>query len=146
MHFRIYRCGFCALPKKIKWLCCGFLGKAGGTITKERFKMSDAFNEREKGFEAKYQHDQELEFKIIARRNKLFGLWVGEQIGLKGGDQEALARQVVQENLVEPGDGDIMRLVRSHITAAQATLSDETLSAELARLYAVAKEQLQNEG
>ena len=37
-----------------------------------------SFNEREKAFENKYKHDQELQFKVEARRNKLLGLWAAE--------------------------------------------------------------------
>ena len=38
--------------------------------------MSEVFNEREKGFEAKFKMDEELEFKVAARRNKLLGIWL----------------------------------------------------------------------
>ena len=44
--------------------------------------MNEGFKDREKGYEAKYQHDQEMLFKITARRNKLLGLWAAEQMGL----------------------------------------------------------------
>ena len=53
------------------------------------------FNDREKGFEAKYQHDQETLFKITARRNKLLGLWAAEQMNLSGADADAYAKEVV---------------------------------------------------
>ena len=43
--------------------------------------MSDFFNDREKGFEAKFKMDQEMEFKVDARRNKLLGVWLAEKLG-----------------------------------------------------------------
>ena len=46
--------------------------------------MADGFKDREKGYEAKYQHDQEMLFKITARRNKLLGLWAAEIMGISG--------------------------------------------------------------
>ena len=52
------------------------------------------FNDREKGFEAKYQHDQETQFKITARRNKLLGLWAAEQLGLGEADADVYAKEV----------------------------------------------------
>ena len=69
------------------------------------------FNDREKGFEAKYLHDQETQFKITARRNKLLGLWAAEQMGLSGADAEAYAKEVVVADFEEAGDDDVLRKV-----------------------------------
>ena len=44
--------------------------------------MVNSFGNREKGFEAKFKLDQEIEFQITARRNKLLGLWLAEKLGL----------------------------------------------------------------
>ena len=49
------------------------------------------FSDREKAFEDKYKHDQELQFKVEARRNKLLGLWAAELMGLAGADAQAYA-------------------------------------------------------
>ena len=46
------------------------------------------FDDRGKGFEAKYKRDQELQFKVMARRNKLLGLWAAEKMGVSGADAE----------------------------------------------------------
>ncbi len=42
------------------------------------------FSDREKGFENKFKHDQEANFKATARRNKLLGLWIAKEMGLTG--------------------------------------------------------------
>ena len=44
--------------------------------------MSDIFDEREKGYEAKFKLDEELNFKIRARRNKLLGYWLAEKFDM----------------------------------------------------------------
>ena len=54
-----------------------------------------AFDDRKTAAEAKFTHDQEFQFKTIARRNKLLGLWAAEQMGISGADAEAYAKQVV---------------------------------------------------
>ncbi|MBV9152304.1 MAG: DUF1476 domain-containing protein, partial [Alphaproteobacteria bacterium] len=54
------------------------------------------FDEREKDFEARYKHDQELQFKVKARRNKLLGLWAAGRMGLSGGAADTYAREVVE--------------------------------------------------
>ena len=65
------------------------------------------FNEREKGFEAKYQHDQESQFKIRAIRNKLVGEWAASLI--KPENEEIYVKEVRVSNLEKPGDIGIER-------------------------------------
>ena len=64
------------------------------------------FNEREKGFEAKYQHDQEAQFKIRAIRNKLVGEWAASLI--KPENEEIYVKEVRVSNLAKPGDDDLI--------------------------------------
>ena len=64
------------------------------------------FNEREKGFEAKYQHDQESQFKIRAIRNKLVGEWAASL--MKPENEEIYVKEVRVSNLEKPGDDDLI--------------------------------------
>jgi len=66
----------------------------------------NTFNDREKGFEAKYQHDQEAQFKIRAIRNKLVGEWAASLIKPK--DEEIYVKEVRLSNLEKPGDDDLI--------------------------------------
>src|SRR5712691_11960428 len=71
------------------------VARGSGAISKavrerETIRM-DIFEYREKGFEQKYKHDQELEFKIKVRANKLLGLWVAGELGLPAGAADASA-------------------------------------------------------
>lgn len=67
--------------------------------------MTD-FKDRQRGEEAKYVHDQQTEFKVMARRNKLLGLWAADLLGLTGSDAEAYAKTVVLSDLEEAGECD----------------------------------------
>ena len=59
----------------------------------------ESFEDRQKGFEAAFQRDQELAFRITARRNRLFGLWAAERLGLPAGDAaERYAQTVVAQD------------------------------------------------
>ena len=100
------------------------------------------FNEREKGFEQKYKHDQDLQFKVNARRNKLLGLWAAEQMGLSGADAEAYAKQVVQADFEKPGDSDVVAKVVNDLSAKGRSVGEPQVRKELDRLFAVAKEQV----
>ena len=66
----------------------------------------NTFDDRQKGFEAKYQHDQEAQFKIRAIRNKLVGEWAASLI--KPEDEEIYVKEVRLSNLEKPGDDDLI--------------------------------------
>lgn len=89
------------------------------------------FDEREKAFEAKYKQDEELRFKVMTRRDKLFGLFVAEQLGLKSDEAEAYAKSVVKANFEKPGDGDMIAKVKTDLAAAGKDVSDHRLEKAL---------------
>ncbi len=65
-----------------------------------------------RGDEREHAHRHETDFKTMAKRNRLFGLWIGEQIGLHGDAASAYARDVIMADLEEPGEEDLFRKVR----------------------------------
>ena len=65
------------------------------------------FDDRERAEEARYALDQETQFKVMARRNKLLGMWAADLMGLTGSDAEAYAKTVVLSDLEEAGDDDV---------------------------------------
>jgi hypothetical protein len=100
------------------------------------------FDEREKGFEQKYKHDQELQFKVNARRNKLLGLWAAERMGLAGPAAESYAKEVVQADFEKPGDADVIEKVVKDLTSKGVAITEHQLRKELERLLTIAKEQI----
>ena len=107
--------------------------------------MSDAFNDRRKGFEEKFRMDQDLQFKVSARRNKLLGQWLGERFGLNGDALAEYASSVVIADLEKPGDEDVIGKVMADITARGVSITDAEIRAKLAELDGVAKHQVMDE-
>lgn len=103
------------------------------------------FNDREKAFEDKFKHDQDLQFKVEVRRNKLLGLWIAEILGKAGADAETYAKEVVSSDFEEPGDADLVRKVLGDMEDAGAELSEHRLRKKMEELMAEAKEQVMNE-
>ena len=102
----------------------------------------DNFKDREKGFENKFAHDQELQFRATARRNRLVGHWAAELLGKTGDDVGAYAVEVVKADFEEAGDGDVVRKLRADL----GHLADETtIRAKMAECMATAKAQLMSE-
>jgi hypothetical protein len=103
----------------------------------------NSLGDRQKGFEAQFQRDQELSFRVTARRNKLFGLWAAEKLGLAAGEPtDAYARAVIDADFERPGDGDVIEKVQGDLAAKGIALDEAALRVELTRAAAEARRQL----
>ncbi len=107
--------------------------------------MSGSFGDREKAFESKWAHDEEMRFKIIARRNKLLGLWAAEQMGISGEEAAEYAKAVVRADFEEPGEEDVVRKVRKDFEAKSIARSDHAIRVRMEELLATATDQILNE-
>lgn len=76
------------------------------------------FDDRERAFETKYARDEEMQFRIIARRNRLLGEWAARQMGLSEAEAESYAKDVVRADFEEAGDQDVIRKVLGDLTSA----------------------------
>lgn len=103
------------------------------------------FEERQKGFERKFAHDEELKFKATARRNRLLGLWAAGQMGIAGEDAQAYAREVVKADLAEPGEEDVFRKIRADFDAKGVDQSDHQIRRMMAELMGEAIGQIETE-
>jgi hypothetical protein len=82
------------------------------------------FDSRKDGFEKKFAHDEELQFKATARRNKLLGQWAAEKLGLSGDAATAYAKEVVAADFEEAGDDDVVRKVMADFKAKNIDQSE----------------------
>jgi hypothetical protein len=103
------------------------------------------FEDREKGYERKFAHDEELKFKATARRNKLLGLWAAEQLGITGDEAQAYAREVIKADLEIPGDDDVFRKIRRDFDAKGVQKSDHQIRSKMVDLMGVAVGQIESE-
>src|SRR4028119_822871 len=85
------------------------------------------FDDRERAFETKYSRDQEMEFKIVARRNKLLGLWAAAQMGLTDAEADAYAKDVIRADFEEAGDEDVIRKLLGDLTSAGVDCDDSKI-------------------
>ena len=100
------------------------------------------FDDREKGFEAKFRLDQEAQFKVTARRNKLLGLWAAAQLGKTGADAEAYAREVVAADFTRAGDSDVIEKVVADLQAKNLPITEAEVRAQLDKMARTAREQI----
>jgi hypothetical protein len=103
------------------------------------------FDEREKGFEAGFKHDQELRFKITARRNRLLGLWAAQRLGLLGDAAEAYAERVVHAQLQRGGNKNVVDKLAADLGVKDPTITAARIRFELDHFAELAKQQLMKE-
>lgn len=101
-----------------------------------------SFDKREKAFENKFKHDQDLQFKVEARRNKLLGIWAADLLGIAGADADAYAKEVISSDFDEPGDDDVLRKVLADLEAKNVTTSRHLVRKKMDELMVVAKQQV----
>ncbi|MEN2787364.1 DUF1476 domain-containing protein [Sphingomonas qilianensis] len=82
------------------------------------------FDDRERAFETKYARDEEMHFRVTARRNRLLGQWAAEQMKLTAEETDAYAKAVVQADFEEAGDEDVIRKLISDLTAAGVEIDE----------------------
>ena len=107
--------------------------------------MTD-FNDRERAEEAKFAHDEEMHFRVHARRNRLLGMWAAEQMGLSAVEAEGYAKSVVQADFEESGDEDVVRKLLGDLVSAGLDVSEADIRTALDAKAVEAKRQLMGEG
>jgi hypothetical protein len=76
------------------------------------------FDDRERAFEAKFARDEEMAFRVTARRNRLVGQWAAKLMKLTPEETDAYAKAVVQADFEEAGDEDVVRKLYGDLVAA----------------------------
>ena len=100
------------------------------------------FDDRERGFETKFAHDQEMLFRITARRNRLLGAWAAKLMGLTAEEADAYGKAVVQADFEEAGDEDVIRKLLGDLTSAGVEMDEARIRAELGEKMIEARRQL----
>ena len=96
-----------------------------------------SFEDRKKSFEKKFAHDQELQFKVSARRNKYLGEWVSEILGYNSDQEKEYIQSVIKADFAEAGDEDVFRKIKEDLK--DKNLSDEELRKKMDELNEKAK-------
>ena len=95
------------------------------------------FDEREKGYEKKFAHDEELQFKISARKNKYLGQWASQILGYNSDQEKEYIQSVIKADFAEAGDEDVFRKVKADLK--DHNISDEEIRKKMDELNEKAK-------
>jgi len=105
--------------------------------------MPGSFEDREKGYEAKWIHDQELRFKLYSRRNRLLGLWAAGEMGVTGPAAQSYANEVVAAEFDKGGDEAIFAKIRKDLDSRKISVSDHMIRRKMAELLDSAKAEIE---
>ena len=100
------------------------------------------FDDRERAFESKYARDEEMQFRIIARRNRLLGEWAARLMNLSEEETASYAKDVVRADFEEAGDDDVVRKVLGDLTAAGVDADDAKIREALGHKMVEARRQI----
>ena len=95
------------------------------------------FDEREKSFEKKFAYDEELQFKVSARRNKYLGQWASQILGYNLDQEKEYIQSVIKADFEEAGDEDVFRKIKTDLK--DHNISDEEIRKKMNDLNEKAK-------
>ncbi len=101
--------------------------------------MND-FNDREKGFERKFANDQEVEFRINAKRNKLLAIWVANILKLNEEQKKNYIADVIKSDFQEAGDGDVFKKIKKDLTGKN--IQDAEIRQKMSEFLEAAKKEI----
>src|SRR6478736_7178917 len=101
-----------------------------------------SFDDRERGFETKFARDEEMAFRIAARRNRIVGTWAAKEMRLTPEETDAYAKAVVQADFEEAGDEDVIRKLLGDLVSAGVDIDDARIRTALADATVEARRQL----
>ena len=100
------------------------------------------FDDRERAFESKFAHDEEMRFRVIARRNRLMGAWAARLMGLSEAEADAYAKDVIRADFEEAGEEDVIRKLLGDLTAAGIETDETKIREALAHKEIEARRQV----
>jgi hypothetical protein len=103
------------------------------------------FDDRERAFETKFAHDEEMNFRIIARRNRLVGEWAARKMGLSEEETASYAKDVVRSDFESAGDDDVIRKVLGDLTSADVEIDEAQIRESLDHKMVEARRQIMSE-
>ena len=102
--------------------------------------MNDKFSDREKGFEKKFQMDEEMQFKIAARSNKYLAEFVSIKLGKNEEEKKTYIQEIIKADMEEAGQEDVFRKIKKDFEANSISVEDSEIRNQMEKALLRAKE------
>ena len=104
--------------------------------------MPAIFEDRDRGYEAKWAHDEVNRFKVLVRRNRLLGHWVAGELGLSGQEADEYAEAIVKLGLTGKANDHVFQKIRADFDAIKLSKPDQSIHAKMEGLFKIAAEEV----
>jgi hypothetical protein len=98
------------------------------------------FDDREKGFERKFTNDQEVEFKVSSKRNKLLANWASKILGFNEQQQKNYINEVIKADFQEAGDDDVFRKIKKDLE--KKNIQDKEIRQKMSEFLDIARKEI----
>ncbi|NBN88325.1 MAG: DUF1476 domain-containing protein [Candidatus Fonsibacter lacus] len=98
------------------------------------------FDDREKGFERKFVNDQEVEFKINAKRNKLLAAWAANILKFNEEQKKNYITEVIKSDFQEAGDQDVFKKIKKDLEGKN--IQDTEIRQKMSEFLEAAKKEI----
>ncbi|MBL8676095.1 MAG: DUF1476 domain-containing protein [Alphaproteobacteria bacterium] len=98
----------------------------------------NGFHDREKAFEVKYLHDEELAFKINTKRNRLFASWAANILGHEGQKATDYIDKIILIDLQNKKGETVLQTVIIHLKEAEVDMSEHRIQQEYEKCHELA--------
>jgi hypothetical protein len=102
------------------------------------------FDDRERGFEQMFAHDEEARFRALAKRNRLLGQWAAAELGLTGQKADAYVDEISRSLVARVVDEGLVQKLLADFKAHGVDRSDEQIREKMSELTATAITQVRS--
>ncbi len=103
------------------------------------------FKKREQAAEGEYVLNEQQEFRVSARRNKLLGQWAAAHLRKSDADADAYVKEVIRSDMEEPGSEDVFRKIKQDFISAGREVPDSELRERMGIFETEARKQIMGE-
>jgi hypothetical protein len=103
------------------------------------------FDEREKAFENKFAHDEDLKFQALARRNKMIAEWAAAKLGITGQAVADYVKAVRKVDLAGKGSSNVFEKIKSDLAAKGINVAAAEIKKQMAEMLAQAVREIEGD-
>jgi hypothetical protein len=100
------------------------------------------FDERDRSLEMQFAHDDDMLFRLLARRNRLLGEWAAGLMGLSEAEAEAYSKDLVRADFEGGGGKDVILKLLGDLTAAGVEVDEDRIREAIKQKLVEARRQL----
>jgi hypothetical protein len=104
--------------------------------------MSNLFEDRERGYEAKWSHDEEMRFRILTLQNVRVARWAAELMRLPSDQLAQYEQAMIAVGMTHDGSDKVIAKVRDDLALRNVSCPESTIRRKMRELFIDAEREL----